>query len=270
MQKPVTSKSAPTAKAVKSTPSPKASAPPPPRTPAPPAPPPPPRQRSKPDAPAAKGPVVEATVVPPPQVPPPPRSGRIIPTIIPMPGAASEVVNNVICRDLIEADLVETEMVPDPTLSVLDSLVSGIVNGTDIEHIKTEIQRMLSSQREKAEIVNAMMRTHDYWRVAQWLRVRNENERRIFSASRRGDLTSAEALAFLRVANAEIEAFKADKTELQPDSGALLDRMDNTEAKREKSVAENFKGTTPHGREIVRKRLEAEKKRAAAEAAARR
>lgn len=185
-----------------------------------------------------------------------------------MPTTAIEVVNNALCRDIIETEVDEPEVVADPTLSVLDSLVGGIVNGTDIEHIKGEVQRMLSSQREKSEIVGSMMRTHDYWRVAQWLRVRHDNERRIFKASRRGDLTTSEALAFMRIASAEIQTFKADKSDIQPDSGALLDRMDSTEAKREKSVAENFKGTTPHGREIIRKRLEAEKKAARAAAAA--
>lgn len=211
-------------------------------------------------------PLAETTVVPPPQVPPPPRANRLVPTVVPIPGNAAETVNNVMCREITSPDssIDDSDLTEDPTLLVMDNLVSGIVNGTDIEAVKGELTRLLASPREKAEVISAMLRTHDFWRVRHWMRVRHDNELRLFKASRRGDLTTAEAIAFLRIANAEIETFRAEgKTEIQPDSGALLDKMDNSESKRQQAAAESFAGTTPHGREIVRRRLAAEKKKKA-------
>jgi hypothetical protein len=221
-------------------------------------------------APAAKKPEPQETeVVPSPAVPPPPKSRRLVPTLSPLPTSPIEVVNNVICRDIVEEpanDDLDKEIPPDPTIGLLESVVTGVIDGSSLEAVKDEVTRLLGCPREKSDVIGALLRTHDYYRVAQWVRVRHDNERRIFKASQRGDLTTAESLAFLRLACAEISTITAStKAETHPDSGSMVDKLDNAQAERDKLAAEKYKGTTPHGREIVRKKLEAEKKKLLAE-----
>lgn len=201
-----------------------------------------------------------------PQVPPPPRSQRdLVPVQVPVPRNEAEVVNNVLCRDVTEKEPTP-DVGADGTIDILGALVNGIVNGTDLSAVKTDVERVLSHQRDKAEVIASVLQNHEFWRVYQWAKVRAENERRIFIASQRGDLTTTESLAFMRVANTEISGFMdrlLHATSTVPDVSAV-EKVDSGARNAEKALTDQFKGTTPHGREIVRKRLYAEKKRAAA------
>lgn len=221
-----------------------------------PSPPPPPPAPSPPPPPAPRGP----------QVPPPPRSQRdLVPVQVPVPRNEVEVINNVLCRDVTEREP-NPEVGADGTIDILGALVNGIVNGTDLSAVKADVERVLSHQRDKAEVIASVLQNHEFWRVYQWAKVRAENERRLFTASQRGDLTTSESLAFMRVANTEISGFMdrlLHATSTVPDVSAV-EKVDSGTRDAEKALTDQFKGTTPHGREIVRKRLYAEKKRTAA------
>lgn len=183
-----------------------------------------------------------------------------MPVIAELASSTLEIVNNTVCRELMDPQSAEIPV--DPTLGVLDTLVGGVIHGTDISEAKEEVQRILASQREKSDIVVAMLRNHNYWRVNEWIKVRAENEARIFKASKRGDLTTPESLAFMRLANAEIEQFLAStKTPQQtPDAETLVEKVGVTSVNRDRSLAAAYSETTPHGREIIRKRLISAKK----------
>lgn len=212
-----------------------------------------------------KTPPADKPKAPPPAVPPPPRRRNgLIAVPVDLPTTPAEVVNNVICRDIANPANAP-DVVPDPTINIIDTLTAGIVNGSDISDVRDQVQRILSSQREKLEVIAAAMRTHDYWRLNHWLQVRHTAEQHIFQASKRGDLTSTEHLAFMRLAAAEINAITASNRDTQGvDAAALVEKLDShNTAARDRNAAESMRGTTPHGREIIRKRLYAAKKAAA-------
>lgn len=172
------------------------------------------------------------------------------------PLTADDTINNFICDELAKPD--SQKLPDDPTLDILDRLVDCIVTGADVSEIKEEVTRLVSHPREKAEIIAAVLRNHEYRRFNQWLRVRAQSEELIFRSMRRGELSTAEALAFMRAANAEINQFTAtlakqeDKTS---DPTSLLEKVDVGKAAREAESADAYKGTTPHGREIIRRRV---------------
>lgn len=186
------------------------------------------------------------------------------PTPVEFPRNEAEAMNNVLCRDVVHPET-QDDVPADPTVEVLSQLVSGIVNGTDLNPVKDTVQRILSHQRDKAELIASVLQNHEFHRVAEWTRVRAENERRLYKASLRGDLTTAESIAFMRTANQEINAFVDRVTLLSKNNQQALDtgvveKVDTANIQEDPSALEHFKGTTPHGREIIRRRLFALKK----------
>jgi hypothetical protein len=188
----------------------------------------------------------------------------LVPVLVDVPRNETEAINNVLCRDVVRPD--DPDDVPeDPTVPVLEQLVRGIVNGTDLTPVKDTVQRMLAHQRDKAEVIASVLQNHEFHRVAEWTKVRSENERRLFRASKRGDLTTTESIAFMRTANQEINDFMARVMALAKSNQQALDpqvveRMDTANIQEDTATLDHFKGTTPHGREIIRRRLYALKK----------
>jgi hypothetical protein len=243
------------------------------------------RKRKKPEA-AAEQPVVEvpleAAPVPPQLVAPPPallaegkpgnapREGAD-PIADPqpmLPDSPEAVINNVLCREIQQPSPAGAET-PDPNLTVLDELAKGITQGTDLNHIREDVVRLASHQPEKINVVKSILLGLDLNRIARFAQVRDKAERELARAAMRGDLKSTEYLAFLRFATTELRDItgKLDAQEVLKASGggsdsqAMMDRMDTQKQEQEKAQAEQFKGTTPQGMEIIRKQVYKIKKR---------
>lgn len=135
-----------------------------------------------------------------------------------------------------------------------------MLNGTDLTPIRDDVTRILSSHEDKARIVAALVQNHDYHRINLLLQMRAEQEKRLWRASRRGDLSTPESLAFFRMATGEInritETLRDNKATINiTDGSAMVDKVDTTRRDTDKQLIEAYSTTTPHGREIIRKRL---------------
>ena len=191
----------------------------------------------------------EAQAVPPPQpqpaapppLPPPPpqaqlpegeaapkRKRRPIaePDPVMIPATTDDVLNNVLCREIVNPQSGDEEAPADPNIAVLDEIANGLAHGTSVNHVKDDIIRIASHQAEKTQVVKTVLQAIDLTRVNRFVQVRHTAEVALERAVKRGDLKSTEYVAFLRY---------SQKVDAQAE--------------------ERFAGTTPQGREIIRKQL---------------
>jgi hypothetical protein len=184
-----------------------------------------------------------------------------------LPDSPEALINNVLCREIEDPSPTGNEQ-PDPNLTVLEELAKGLTSGTDLNHVRADVLRIASNQPEKVNVIKAMLLAIDLNRAALFAKVRDKAERELARSALRGDLKSTEYLAFLRFSTNELKEIQSrlDPHEIMQatgstDSQAMLDRMDHTKQAQEAAQAEQFKGTTPQGMEIVRKQVYKIKKR---------
>lgn len=184
-----------------------------------------------------------------------------------LPDSPEALINNVLCREIADPSPAGQE-VSDPNLTILEELARGLTNGTNINHVREDVLRVASNQPEKVNVIKAMLLSIDLNRAARFAKVRDKAEAELARAALRGDLKSTEYLAFLRFSTTELKDIlgRLDPHEVMhstgsTDSQAMLDRMDHQKQAQEAAQAEQFKGTTPQGMEIIRKQVYKIKKR---------
>jgi hypothetical protein len=171
------------------------------------------------------------------------------------------VINNALCRELVDPTPDSKQHSPDPNLTVLDEIAKGISHGTDINHVRDDAMRIASHQPEKINVVKALMRGVDINRLNRFAQVRDRAEHELAKAAMRGDLKSTEYLAFLRFSANEIKEIMGNMKveEIMKngggDSEGMLDKMDHAKQAQEANADTQYKGTTPQGREIIRKQM---------------
>ncbi len=190
------------------------------------------------------------------------RGGPPIAVAVPLLSDSPEaLINNVLCREIQDPTTGFTEPAPDPNITVLDEISRGISQGTDINHVKDDAMRIAAHQTEKASMVRALMRGVDINRLNRFVRVRDKAEHELSKAAMRGDLKSHEYLAFLRMSALEIKEIMVNLSSEEmhksagSDSAGMLAKMDHTQQAQESASARQYKGTTPQGREIIRKQI---------------
>jgi hypothetical protein len=214
----------------------------------------------------------------PPQLPPPPlplppanpndpaaglRGGPppLCQPVVMMPDCPEACVNNVLVREIENPTPNARVHTPDPNITVLDEIAKGISQGTDINHVRDDALRIASHQPEKINMVNALLRGVDINRLNRFVQVRDQAEHALAVAAMRGDLKSTEYLAFLRMAANEIKEIRENLTVEEimrnggNDSAGMLSKMDHAQQAQEQEQAQQYKGTTPLGREIIRKQI---------------
>lgn len=186
-----------------------------------------------------------------------------------LPDSPEALINNVLCREITDPSPAGNEAA-DPNLTILEELAKGLTTGTDLNHVREDVLRIASNQPEKVNVIKAMLLAIDLNRAARFAKVRDKAEAELARAALRGDLKSTEYLAFLRFSTTELKDIlgRLDPHEIMhatgtTDSQAMLDRMDHAKQAQEAAQAEQFKGTTPQGMEIVRKQVYKIKKRLA-------
>lgn len=171
------------------------------------------------------------------------------------------VINNALCRELVDPSPNSAPHTADPNLTVLDEIAKGISQGTDINHVREDALRIASHQTEKVNIVKALMRGVDINRLNLFAQVRSRAEHELAKAAMRGDLKSTEYLAFLRFAANEIKEISTNmkSEEIARNGGGdpegTLNKMDYAKQAQEAAEDVQYKGTTPQGREIIRKQM---------------
>lgn len=173
-----------------------------------------------------------------------------------LPTSASAILNNVVCREILDPS---GELEPvSPTVTNLENTVRALSLGHDITPYKENIQRVASSQVEKSDVVRAYMNQIDRETIADLTVMRASSLRVIKSASRRNDLTVGEALVVWKMCNEQIPEIQKNLTEEQNksvDTVTVIEKIDLNKQQIERSVQQRWEGTTPQGRELIRKKL---------------
>lgn len=161
---------------------------------------------------------------------------------------------NVVDKDLPSLSSILNEK--DPTLEVLNTVVQGIKNGTDLAPVYTQIARLINNQEERATLVNNLSLTHEYERKIEYMKARWALERYMFQLIATGKLKPHECMAFMRLIQEEEKVIdstvKAGGTSPN-DIMTMLNKVDFTFQMKQEELENKFKNTTPQGREIVRR-----------------
>jgi len=165
------------------------------------------------------------------------------------------VVNNVIARELIDPSPDTGEAIDDLPLDALKATVYGMNHGQSLGELQPHAMRLASFAKDKAELVSAILQSHELDRLVANLESRAICEKVGHRALRRGDISCLEALAVLDRLDGEIAAgivlLKKDSPAL--DSGSVMDKVNSNRQEVERDVQHKFTGTTPQGREIIRR-----------------
>jgi hypothetical protein len=175
---------------------------------------------------------------------------------VPMePDTPEAVLNNLLVRELCDPSG-STESV-SPTIGILKKLTIGLTNGSDISAIKNDILRIVQHQPEKADVFNAVMNLIDQERVADAVEMRAGIEKLIKRAVQRGDLNTGQAMVVWKMTDNIIQDVRQKQTEDTKgvDTVTIVEKVDYAQRKMERSIQQKWEGTSPQGREVIRKKI---------------
>ena len=157
----------------------------------------------------------------------------------------------------IEAELVQpVHPAADQALVVMRELITGINSGTSLELLYPKLQRLISNQERRAEIVDQLALTSDFDRLATLAQARAHLEHELISSAYRDELTTGERMALL---DAIVPLEREVRNRVRSGATAINDllaniqRMESALAIDEEALRNKFSKTTPQGREVVRK-----------------
>lgn len=176
-----------------------------------------------------------------------------------IPGA-DRVVRDVMVRQLEE----DSERVQqtfeanrnDSVLGILDAVVAGIKNGTEISSKQEAIAKIILNQEERASLIDQILLTHDYERLANYVKARKVIEDFLLLCAQRGDLSATEALAFMKIIQTETAGLSArirsGATKVN-DIVQLVEKVDYKLHQHGEDLGKKFSKTSPQSREIIRR-----------------
>ena len=171
------------------------------------------------------------------------------------PISSAALLNNLVCREILDPS---GELEPtSPTIVGLQATVKAISLGTDIAPYRDSIQRVAANQPEKSEVVRAYLNQVDHETLVDMVVMRSHSLRVIKKASTRNDVTVGEALVVWRMCNEQIPELKKGigTNDKAVDSVTVVEKIDYQRQQAERSSRNRWEGTTPQGRELIRKRL---------------
>jgi hypothetical protein len=188
--------------------------------------------------------------------PQPKRSRRpvAVPTPV-MPGSEDDILNNVLCREI--ADPTDYQEPEDPSLPVLNRIARALVSGENITQDTEAVRGLTAYILEKRELYDAIsVGIHDLHEKNEWQQIKAVIVRELRKMARRGDLKSYEYLALLKLSVTQLKDIDERQTNMRPvDALSLLHKLDTNRQVEELKVEAKYRGTTPQGREIIRKQV---------------
>lgn len=149
-----------------------------------------------------------------------------------------------------------TITITDPSIGVLQEVVDSFQNGKSIAHLQGVLSQLTTNQEQRAELISALVLSHDYNRLVKYMAVREHLEDQVMEAALRDDLTPAEKLMMLRLVGDETAALEnkvqSSSTGIK-DMVSLMNKVDYQLQVGEHSLRAKYAKTTPQGREIVRR-----------------
>ena len=154
----------------------------------------------------------------------------------------------------------ETEVIPpagnSSVLDALNAVVKNITSGGDLTAHRSNIERLVCSQEQRATMIDNLLLTHDYERLVEFVKTRQKLENFLLGCANRDDLSPAESLAFLRYVGDESKyltgRIKAGSSSIN-DIVSLMSKIDYTIQVDEGNLMKRLANTSPQGREIIRR-----------------
>jgi hypothetical protein len=144
-----------------------------------------------------------------------------------------------------------------PTVVGLKGLVDAMSTNKDIAPFKSHIQQIAANQPEKGDVVRAYVNQANHELLADMIEMRANAVRHIKRATRRNDVSVSEALVVWRMSNDQIPELTKGLTDNDRavDTVTVIEKIDFHRQQTERTVQKRWEGTTPQGRELIRKKL---------------
>lgn len=171
------------------------------------------------------------------------------------PTSSHAVLNNMVSRDSLDP---QEELEPmSPTVTGLSATVKAMALGQDISPYKDHIQQIAVNQPEKGDVVRAYVNQANHELIADMIEMRHNAVRHIKRASRRNDVSVSESLVIWRMTNEQLPELVdgLNKNDKAVDTVTVVEKIDYHRQQVERSVQQRWEGTTPQGRELIRKKL---------------
>lgn len=169
------------------------------------------------------------------------------------PLSQAAILNNLLCRE--ELDPSGPLPPPSPTIIGLQKVSDAIANGEDITPYKENIERVLANQPEKGELLRSYINQADKEALTDMTIMRQRSLAVIKQASLRSDLHLSEALVVWRTCNEQIPLLSKKDADKPVDGANVVEKIDYHKQQVEREVQKRWEGTTPQGRELIRKRV---------------
>lgn len=172
------------------------------------------------------------------------------------PTSPTAVLNNLILRAQLDPNAPELEPL-SPTITGLQQAVKAMSLGEDIAPFKAHIQQVAANQPEKGDVVRSYVNQANQELIADVVEMRANAVRHIRRASRINEVSVGEGLVIWRMCNDQLPELTKSINEngKAVDTVTVVEKIDYQRQQVERSVARHWEGTTPQGREIIRKKL---------------
>jgi hypothetical protein len=156
----------------------------------------------------------------------------------------------------------EAEAAEDDILHYLRQILAAIKSGHSLVPYRDKLSELSSNFPDKASLVDILINHSNLEALCDLVAIRNSVVSRIRFMATRGELSPSEALVLWKMVNEQIpEVQKSLKVEAKEiDAASVISNISLQQIENEKRSAEYWQGTTPQGREIIRKHLLAFKK----------
>lgn len=176
------------------------------------------------------------------------------PVVLP-PSSPQAILNNLLVRDQQHP---EEDLEPvSPTIIGLQNTVTALTNASSVEPYREHIEQVTANQPEKNEVIFSYVNQADHEYLCDLITMRHHAMRHMKRAIRRGDISSHEAIVIWQHADNRIPAIKKelkDNTK-SVDTSSVVEKIDYHRQQVEYTVMKRWEGTTPQGRELIRKKL---------------
>ena len=172
------------------------------------------------------------------------------------PTTPAAKLNNMICRAQMDPDAEALEPL-SPTITGLTQTVKAMSLGQDIAPFKAHIQQVASNQPEKNDVVRSYVNQANNELIADYVEIRADAIRHVKRATRRNEMTVGDAIVLWKMTNDQLPALTdgLSKNDRAVDTVTVVEKIDYQRQQTERSVQRRWEGTTPQGRELIRKKL---------------
>lgn len=157
----------------------------------------------------------------------------------------------------------DAKLPPEPTLEILDQVVEALRTGKPLEGVRSQVERLVSNQQVKTDLINNLVLAHDFDRLVLYMKARSKLERFLFGLLEADKISASDALAYYRIVYEEAKVLTARVQEGSSpvkDASSELDKVDLAVRQAQDALKAKLKDTSPQGREIIRRlRHKAEK-----------